>query len=87
MCVHLSCQLLSHVRLFAAPWTVAHQAPLSMEFPSKKIEVGCQLLLQGNLPDSGIKPLYSALRGDSLPLSHQGNPNSFFSLHLHFINT
>ena len=23
-------QLLSHVRLFAAPWTVAHQAPLSM---------------------------------------------------------
>ena len=24
--------VLSHVRLFAAPWTVAHQAPLSMEF-------------------------------------------------------
>ena len=23
---------LSHVRLFATPWTVAHQAPLSMEF-------------------------------------------------------
>ena len=26
------CQLLSRVRLFATPWTVAHQAPLSMEF-------------------------------------------------------
>ena len=25
-------QLLSHVQLFAAPWTVAHQAPLSMGF-------------------------------------------------------
>ena len=25
-------QLLSHVQLFATPWTVAHQAPLSMEF-------------------------------------------------------
>ena len=24
---------LSHVQLFAAPWTVAHQAPLSTEFP------------------------------------------------------
>ena len=26
------CHVLSHVRLFATPWTVAHQAPLSMEF-------------------------------------------------------
>ena len=25
-------QFLSHVRLFVTPWTVAHQAPLSMEF-------------------------------------------------------
>ena len=24
--------MLSHVQLFAIPWTVAHQAPLSMEF-------------------------------------------------------
>ena len=27
-----ACQLLSHVQLFATPWTVAHQAPLSMGF-------------------------------------------------------
>ena len=26
-------QLLSHVQLFATPWTVAFQAPLSMRFP------------------------------------------------------
>ena len=25
-------QLLSHVRLFATPWTIAYKAPLSMEF-------------------------------------------------------
>ena len=25
-------KLLSHVRLFATPWTAAYQAPLSMEF-------------------------------------------------------
>jgi len=29
-------QLLSHVRLFVTPWTVAHQAPLSMELPRQE---------------------------------------------------
>ena len=27
---------LSHVRLFATPWTIAHQAPLSMGFSRKE---------------------------------------------------
>ena len=30
LCMHS--QLLSHVQLFATPWIVAHQAPMSMEF-------------------------------------------------------
>ena len=29
-------QLLSHVQIFATPWTVAHQAPLSMGFPRQE---------------------------------------------------
>ena len=29
-------KLLSHVRLFAALWTVTHQAPLSMGFPRQE---------------------------------------------------
>ena len=29
-------QLLSHVRLFVTPWTVAPQAPLSMGFPRQE---------------------------------------------------
>ena len=32
---------------FATPWTVAHQAPLSMDFPGKNTGVGCYFLLQG----------------------------------------
>ena len=32
MYIWMSTQLLSHVPLFATPWTIAHQAPLSMEF-------------------------------------------------------
>ena len=35
--------LLSHVRLFATPWAVACQAPLSMGFG-----MGCHFLLQGS---------------------------------------
>ena len=37
----------SHVRLLATPWTVAHQAPLSVGFSSKNTGVGCRALLQG----------------------------------------
>ena len=32
----LCAQSLSHVHLFATPWTVAHQAPLSMRFSSPR---------------------------------------------------
>ena len=35
----------SHVRLFATPWTVAHQAPPSMDSPGKNTGVGCHFLL------------------------------------------
>ena len=47
------CQLLSHVQLFATPWTVAHQAPLSMGFSRQNIRVGCHSLLQGIFPIQG----------------------------------
>ena len=33
-------KLLSHVRFFATPWTVAHQAPLSMEFSRQEYQKG-----------------------------------------------
>ena len=44
---------LSYVWLFATPWTVAHQAPLSMGFPSKNTGVGHHFLLQGIFPTQG----------------------------------
>ena len=38
---------LSHVRLLATPWTVAHQAPLSMGFSRQRSTgVGCHCLLR-----------------------------------------
>ena len=36
---------LSHVRVFATPWTVAGQAPLSVGFSGKKTGVGCHAFL------------------------------------------
>ena len=40
-------ELLSHVWLFATPWTVAHQAPLSMGLSRQDTIVGSHALLQG----------------------------------------
>ena len=55
--------MLSRVWLFATPWSVACQAPLSVEFPGKNTGVGCHFLLQGNLPYQGIEHASPALAG------------------------
>ena len=49
--------VLSHVRLFASPWTVAHQLPLSMEFSMQEYWSGLPFPIAGDLPDPGIKPV------------------------------
>ena len=51
------------VQLFSIPWTVAHQAPLSMEFPGQESWNGLPFLSPGNLPESGIKPASLAQAG------------------------
>ena len=51
---------LSHVQLFAAPWTVAHQAPLSMGFFKQEYWSRLPFPSPGDLPDPGIEPAYFA---------------------------
>ena len=66
----------SRVWLLAAPWTVAHQAPRSMEFSSPEYWSGWPCPPPGDLPNPGIEPAspaFPALQVDSLLLSHQGN--------------
>ena len=46
----------SRVRLFATPWTVAHQAPLSMGFFRQEYWSGLPPL--GDLSNPGIEPLF-----------------------------
>ena len=47
--------LLSHDRLFAAPWTIANQAPLSMEFSRQEHWSRLPFPTPEDLPDPGIK--------------------------------
>ena len=57
----------SCIRLFTTPWTLTHQAPLSMDFPGKNIGVGCPFLLQGIFPTQGWNPGLLHCQEDSLP--------------------
>ena len=47
---------LSRVGLFATPWTIAYQAPLSMGFSRQEYWSGLPFPSPGDLPDPGIKP-------------------------------
>ena len=65
---------LSRVRLFATPWTVAHQVPPSMGFSSKEYWSGLPFPSPGDLPDPGIEPGSPALQADALPSESPGKP-------------
>ena len=60
------CYSLSLVQLFVTPWTIAHQAPLSIEFSRQECWSVLPFPSLGNLPDPGMEPWSSVLQGDSL---------------------
>ena len=55
--------MLSHVQLFATPWTVAHQAPLFMGFLRQEYWSGLPFPSAGDFPKPGIEPESPALAG------------------------
>ena len=65
---------LSHVRLFAALWTVAHQAPPSMGFSRHKYWSRLPFPSPGDFPDPGIEPRSPALQADTLTSEPPGKP-------------
>jgi len=73
--VCICAQLLSPVQLFETPWTVACQAPLSMEFSRQEYWSGLQFPPPGDPPYPGIEPVfftYLVLQMDSLPAEPTG---------------
>ena len=76
MHLDVCCSVVSHAQLFATPWTVAHQAPLSMGFSRQECWSGLPFPPPGDLPNAGIElasPASLALQTDSLLLNHQGS--------------
>ena len=63
---------LSRVRLFATPWTVAYETPLSMGFSRQECWSGLPFPSPGDLPDPGIKLGSPALQADALPSEPPG---------------
>ena len=69
--------VLSCVQIFATPWTVALQAPLSMGFPRQEYWSGSLFSPPGDLPHPGIKlmsPAAHALAGVFFTTEPPGKP-------------
>ena len=61
---------------FETPWTVAHPAPLSMEFPRQQYLSGLPYPPPGDLPNPGIEPMYPALAGRFFTAEPSGKPTT-----------
>ena len=61
-------KLLSHVQLFATPWTVVYQAPLFMGFSRQECWSGLPFPPPGDLPDPGIEPRFPSLLADAFTI-------------------
>ena len=68
-------ELLSRVQLFVTPWTVAHQAPMSMEFSRQEYWGGWPFPSPGDLPNPGTEPRSLTLKVDLLPSERPGKTN------------
>ena len=65
---------LSRVRLFATPWTVAHQTPPSMGFSRQNYWSGLPFPSPGDLPNPRIDLRSPALQADALTSEPPGKP-------------
>ena len=72
--VKVKMKSLCRVRLFATPWTIAHQAPPSMGFSRQECWSGLPFPSPGDLPHPGIEPRSPALQADALTSEPPGKP-------------
>ena len=54
------------------PWTIAYQAPQSMEFSRQEYWSGLPFPSPGDLPNPGIEPRSPTLQADTLPSEPPG---------------
>ena len=83
LCIYSKCSikyvvvvlLISHIQLFATPWTIAHQAPLFMGFPRQEYWSELPFPSPWDLPDPEIKSTCPALDGRFFTTEPPGKPN------------
>ena len=80
--LHACVQSLSCVQLSTAPWTVAHQAPLSMEFFRQEYWSGLPFPSPRDLPNPGIEPSFPTLVGCFCTTEPPGKPCFLSYFHL-----
>ena len=73
--------LLSHIQLYATPWTVSHQVPVSKGFPRQEYWSGLSFPSPGDLPDLGMEPTSPALTGGFLTAEPPGKHAYYYTLH------
>ena len=61
----------------ATPWTVVHQAPLSMGFPRPEYWSGLPFPPPGELPESRLEPMSLALAGRFFTVEPLGKPHFY----------
>ena len=72
-CMASEVNSLSRARLFATPWTVARQAPLSTGFSRQEYWSGLPFPSTGDLPNPGIEPMSPAWQARALSSEPPGN--------------
>ena len=68
--------MLSGVRLFAIPWIVAYQVPLSMGFSTQEYWSELPSPTPGDLLDLGIEPMSLALASGFFTAAPPGKPHT-----------
>ena len=84
-CIHA--QPLQHAQLFATPWTIPSQPPVSMGFPNKNMGVSCHFLLQGIFLTQGSKLHLPWLLQCKWTLYHWATREAWFYYSYHLQNS
>ena len=74
--VKVKVKSLSHVQLFATPWTITYQDLPTMGFPRQEYWSGLPFPSPGDLPNPGIELRSPVLQADALPSEPPENSRS-----------
>ena len=84
---YCACFMLSRVQLFATPWTVARQVPLSMGILQARTVEWVAMPSSMGSSHPAIKPQSPALQADSFPSEPPGKPTQLLIPRPHFPHT